>query len=209
MIKRNTWVMLVLFVALVGFALYQRYTPGFLAAQATPSPTVEPAEFLFPADQGVVMALTLESREGERVRAVRQENGWRLTAPIEAAAQAGSVEAAVSQVTALSVVTRVEGLNPAEAGLESPTYTLTVEFSNGQTLTAWIGDVTPIGNGYYARKNDGSIVVIRKYSVDALLSLLESPPYAETPTPSPLPPTETPVQTPAVSTETPLPTSTP
>ncbi len=196
MIKRTTWIMLALFLALAGFALYQRYAPNSTTAQATPSATVAPVEFLFPADQGVVVALTLESREGHRLRAVRQEEAWRLLEPIEAAAQAGSMEAATSQLTSLSVVTRLD-LNPADVGLDPPAYTITVEFSNGQTLTAWIGDVTPTGNGYYARKNDGSIVVIRKHSVDSLLSLLESPPYAETPTPSPTPsPTPTPTPNP-------------
>lgn len=210
MIKRNTWLLLALFAALAGFAVYLNNKPETAApkADATPSATVAPVEFLFPAQEGVVTSLLIESREGEVVRVARGQDGWTLTRPLEAKADPGPMESAASQVTALTVVSRLD-LDPAVVGLKSPAYVITVGFSSGRSVRAEIGDETPTGTGYYVRKDDGSILVINKYGLDALLGLLHSPPYLETPTPSPspMPPTDTP--TPPTVTETPTVTKTP
>jgi hypothetical protein len=69
-----------------------------------------------------------------------------------------------------------------------------------------VGDATPTDSGYYVRKDDGSILVIDKYGMDALLNLVFYPPYEDLPMPSPEPATETPI--PAAS-STPTVTKTP
>lgn len=210
MVKRNTWFLLALFAALAGFAVYLNYKPETDAPQAdaTPSATAAPVEFLFPAQEGAVASLLIESREGEAVRVARGQDGWTLTRPLEAEADPGPVEAAASQVAALTVVNRLD-LDPAVVGLKSPAYVITVGFGSGRSVRAEIGDETPTGTGYYVRKEDGSILVIDKFGLDALLELLHSPPYLATPTPSPspMPPTDTP--TPPIVTETPTVTKTP
>ncbi len=206
MFKRNTWFLLALFAALAGFAVYLNYKPETETpdADATPPPTAAPIEYLFPAQEEEPTSLLIESREGEAVRLERGENGWALTRPLAAEANQGSVEAAISQLAALSVVTRLE-LDPADVGLQSPAYTITVGFSSGRFIRARIGDETPTGTGYYVRKDEGNILVINKYGLDALLDMLKSPPYLASPTPSSLP-TETPIPT---VTETPLPAEPP
>ncbi len=203
MVKRQTWMLLAFFLALAGFALYQKYNPSAPRPRtnenATPSATITPVEFLFAAGQGTVTSLSIESREGESVRVERAAEGaWSLTKPFEAAADPSSAEAAASQVSALRILTRLE-LDPADAGLKSPAYTLTVEFSDGKSFVLEIGDATPTGTGYYARKDGESPLVIDKDGLDALLNLLSTPPFLETPTPSPTP-TETP--TPAEGADT-------
>jgi hypothetical protein len=124
-----------------------------------------------------------------------------LTQPFEAGADQGSVEAAASQVGALTVLSRLE-LDAAAAGLTSPAYTVTIGFSSGKVFVTEIGDATPTDTGYYVRKEDGSILVIDKYGMDALLNLLLYPPFLETPTPSPVPPTETLSPTPEAASDT-------
>ena len=86
-----------------------------------------------------------------------------------------------------------------DVGLDVPQYELVVEFSTGVERIAEIGVLTPTENGYYAFKDD-EIVIVNRSGIDALISLLTSPPYVETPTPSSIPPTVT---------QTPLPSSTP
>ena len=205
MIKRNTLILLALFVALAGFAVYLNYKPYTPAPDknATPFPTMAPVEFLFPAEAGDVTRVSIESRAGESVRLERRNNAWVLTQPFEAKADQGSVEAAASQVGALTVLSRLE-LDAAAAGLTSPAYTVTIGFSSGKVFITEIGDATPTDTGYYARKEDGSILVIDMYEMDALLNLLLYPPFLETPTPtkSPIPPTDTPTPTPEAASDT-------
>jgi hypothetical protein len=210
MIKRNTLILLALFVALAGFAVYQKYFPSRPAPDknATPFPTMAPVEFLFPAEAGEVTRVSLENSAGESVRLERRNNVWVLTQPFDAGADQTLVEEAVTQVTALTVLSRLE-LDAAVVGLKSPAYTVTIGFSSGTVFVTEIGDATPTDTGYYARKEDGSIIVIDKYGMDALLNLLLYPPYLETPTPSPVPPTETPSPTPLAASETPTVTKTP
>ena len=201
MVKRQTWILLAFFLALAGFAIYQKYNPSTPAPDknATPSVTIAPVEFLFAAGQGTVTSLSIESREGQSVRVERAAEGaWSLTKPFEAAADPSSAEAAASQVSALRILTRLD-LDPADAGLKSPAYTLMVGFSDGKSFVVEVGDATPTGTGYYARKDGGfaSLLVIDKDGLDALLNLLSTPPFLETPTPSPTP-TEMPTETPTL-----------
>ena len=198
MIKRNTWVLLALFAVLVGFALYQKYKPASEEPaeeeELTIIETLAPVEFLFPAEEGVVISILIESKEGEVISVERGDEGWRVTRPVEANADQGPVEAAASQSTALSILDRLD-IDPAAAGLESPAYTITVGFTSGKVVTAEIGDETPIGSGYYARKDGGGVLVITKDGLDALLNLLwyspalatNTPPPSETPTPTSTP----------------------
>jgi hypothetical protein len=211
MVKRQTWILLALFLALAGIAIYQKYNPSRPAPDkdATPTATVAPEEFLFSVQEEVVTSILIESRDGESVGVERAGAAWAITKPFEAKADPASVEAAASQVSALKVIARLE-LSLAEAGLKSPAYTITVGFSGGKFLVAQIGDETPSGTGYYVRKEDGSVVVIDKYGVDSLINLFLFPPFLETPTPSPTA-TETPTVTPTppVASETPNATKTP
>lgn len=207
MIKNQTWFLLALFAVLAGIALFLKYKPESEngAAIETPSVTATPVEFLFPTEEGVVTSILIESRDGKIIGLERREEAWVVTRPIEVEAIQASVEEAASQITALTVLNRLD-LDPAVVGLNAPAYTITVGFSNGAFLLAQIGDATPTESGYYVRKDDGSILVIEKYGLDALINLVLYPPYEETPTPSPVPATETP--TPAAS-STPTVTKTP
>lgn len=206
--KQRTWILLALFVALAGYAIYSKNNPKTEKPDpdATPSATIAPVEFLLPANQGVITSLLIESREGERVRVVRGADGWVLVQPLEAEADQASAEAAASQVTALTVLSQVE-VDPDVVGLKSPMYIIKVGFSSGKSTIIKIGDATPTDTGYYVSKEDGSVLVIDKYGMDALLNLLLYPPFLETPTPSPVPSTKTP--TPPTASETPTVTKMP
>ena len=45
--------------------------------------------------------------------------------------------------------------------------------------------MTPTGSGYYVRYDDGKIYVISQSGIDAILKLLNAPPYPATETPNP------------------------
>jgi hypothetical protein len=211
MIKRSTWVWMVIFVALAAVAIYlQRMedaVPSATSVEGTSSP-VPTMSYLFPAEEGVVTSMLIEGRDGKIIGFERQGEVWAATTPIYAETIPGSVEAAASQVTALPIEKTLD-LDPSDVGLDSPAYTITIGFTSGKFIVVLVGDETPTGAGYYVRKDDGPVLVVNTYSLASLLDMLTQPPLVETPTPTPAPPTETPTITPTpAATETGTPTAT-
>jgi hypothetical protein len=165
----------------------------------TTQPQVTPS-YLFSAEDGLPNSIRLQAHTGEVVELARNdENAWVVRRPLKAAADQGSSEAAASQITTISITSSVPNVDPKDIGLDVPQYKLVVKFSSGVERIAEIGVLTPTETGYYALK-DGEIVIVDRSGIDALISLLTNPPYAETLTPSPIP---------AAATKTPLPSSTP
>ncbi len=194
MIWRSTVVYIVLLLALVGAYYFLNYRAKTVDAKATP--TAEPSAaitYLFPAEAGTPSSIRVESKSGKIVEVARgADKAWALTQPVEAKADQASAEAAASQATTLRVLDSVPGVDPKVVGLEVPEYVLTIKFTNGTEQTVDIGNVTPTQNGYYTRDLAGKIVIVSKDAVDALVGLLDNPPYAETPTPGPTAETVTP-----------------
>jgi hypothetical protein len=194
MIRRSTIVYLVLLLALVGVYVYlnNRAEP---AANTELTATIEPTaevSYLFPAEAGTPSSIRMEAKSGEIVEIARDaENAWVLIQPIEAKADQGMAEAAASQVTTTRILDRVPDIDPQVVGLEVPEYILTIKFTSGVERTVEIGNVTPSESGYYVRDANDEVVIVSRGAIDSLLGLLQNPPYLETPTPSPLPPTET------------------
>jgi uncharacterized protein DUF4340 len=173
-----------LFVALAGVYYYlnNREAPADIEVTFEPEDVVT---YLFSADDGVPTSIRIESKEGAVVEVARNaDNAWALIAPIEAAANQGSVEAAVGQVTTMRILDTLPDLELDVVGLDDPEYELKVTFEEVER-TVSIGVITPTGNGYYVLDADGEVVIVTASAVDGLLNLLSNPPYLETPTPSP------------------------
>ena len=116
------------------------------------------------------------------------EGAWALKQPLEAAAVQGSSEAIASQVLAMRILEKIVEIDLDLIGLSEPAYILTVKFSDGTERSVHIGVITPSETGYYVQDlSGGNMAIISKSSVDALIGLLNAPPYLETPTPSPVP----------------------
>jgi hypothetical protein len=105
-----------------------------------------------------------------------------LTQPLEARAEQGAAEAAASQVTTMRILDTVPDVDPKIVGLDVPEYVLTIKFTSGGERTVDVGVITPTESGYYVRDAD-TVVIVSRSAIDALLGLLTSPPYLETPTP--------------------------
>jgi len=198
--RRSTLIYLLLFLAMAGAYYYLNNRPKTADLALTLTPAATPVSYLFNSSDGTPTSIHLEAKTGEVVElALNADKAWALTLPLKASADQGSVEAAVSQLTTIQITDHLPNINPKDVGLDVPDYKLTVKFTNNVERIAEIGVVTPTGNGYYVRSND-QVVIVSKSAIDALVGLLTNPPYAETLTPSPIPPTVT---------NTPLPSSTP
>jgi hypothetical protein len=203
--KRSTWIVLVVFLALVGLMVYldQKETPTGETAATTPT---IPPEKLFNETDGTPTSIEITSQDGRTVKLARAEAGlWTLEKPFETEADQGSAEAAATQVASLRILSK-PGVAPADVGLSSPAFLLAIETSGGAKKEIRIGDTTPTGSGYYTQEaGNDAVIILDKTGIDVLLGLLASPPYLNTPTPSPTPapPTETPTPLPEAPTSAP------
>jgi hypothetical protein len=177
---------LVIFLVLVGLILYlNQKEPATEEADAiTPA---APIEFLFVDSDGLPTNIDIKDKTGEQETAfARNEAGvWVLTKPIASEADQAFAEEAASQVTSLRIESKLE-VAPEAAGLVQPAYTLTVETTSGTKKTVRIGDLSPTGIGYYATVDSSDeTLIIGRTGLDALITLLESPPISVTATNTP------------------------
>jgi hypothetical protein len=182
--KRSTWIVLVIFLALTGLLLYlNQNEPPADEADATPT---APVEYLFDETDGLPSSIDIQARTGEQVAIERNDAGvWVLKQPIETEADQGSAEAAASQLTALRIISKPE-VAPDEVGLVEPSYVMTVKLTGGTVEVVRIGDLTPTSSGYYTNINGSDeILIVGMTGLDSLLTLVSTPPYVNTPTPFP------------------------
>ncbi len=204
MIRKETWLVLVVFALLIGYAVYlnnQKKTAGELA---TPLPA---ASFLINSAEGQPTSIEVKSADGASVKLIRGTNGWSLELPEKAEADQSSAEAAATSVTAIKVLNEIKG-DQAIFGLDKPAFILTVEIGSARKHVLEVGDHTPTNTGYYVRLDGGRMVIVALSGIEPLTGLLTAPPYLHTPTPSPspIPPTATPLPpTQAAPTVTPTP----
>ncbi|MGD8406095.1 MAG: DUF4340 domain-containing protein [Anaerolineales bacterium] len=184
--KRSTWIVLVIFLALAGTFFYLNEREGTMSDEGEGTPTVAPVEYLLAETDGLPSSIEIKSDSGEQVRVERNDAGeWVLTQPIEAEANQGSAEAAATQLTSLRIVSRPQ-VAPADAGLDQPSYKITVELTSGTVKNVRIGDLTPTESGYYTNIDESDeVLIVSKTGLDSLLMLITSPPYVDTPTPEP------------------------
>jgi hypothetical protein len=208
MVRRSTWFALVVLAALIGFAVYLRKGGGAASVETLTPPTAE-SQKLFDPKEGIPTSIAIVSAAGSSVDFELENHNWVVKKPFEGAADFGQAEAAATQVTALQNLGNVD-VAPADVGLAKPAYAMTVSLTGGSRHTLTVGDKTPSGAGYYARLDEGKVLIVSADGIDSLVGLLASPPYQETLTPSPVPPTGTPApvgatETPGAATGTPRP----
>lgn len=179
-LRAGTWIMIVIFAALVGAAVYLNRSNAAQSEEVTPD--AEPA-FVF--DGGAPTSIEVQLPGGTAVRIARgADNTWAVKIPSEGDADQAMAEAAASQINALEVLSSIEG-NPADFGLENPSGTILVEFQDGTQHMLEIGDATPTGRGYYAQLDDQKILIVGFDGIDSLFRMVTNPPYKSTPTPDP------------------------
>jgi hypothetical protein len=182
--RAGTWIAVLLLIALILFTIYFNREKE-KSATADVTPVSEPVA-LFNAEDGAVSSIEIKPAEGEAVKVARNaENAWAVELPIAAEADQGLAEAAATQVSALQVLSQIENENPEIFGLENPAFVIALEFQSGNKHTLEVGDATPTNTGFYVRLDNGRIMIADLSGIGALLQLVYSPPYLNTPTPAP------------------------
>jgi hypothetical protein len=184
MVKRSTWILLVILALVFGAYFLIKSHP---LESAQPTPTVTGSTFLVTQVDGVLQSLQIYNNKGNSFQMQRDLSKiWVITAPTSGTADQGLAGAAETQVGALRIVTVLETPPDLGAiGLAAPAYTMKFGFVSGTSHKIEVGNMTPTSSGYYTRYDGGKIYVISQSGIDALLKLLTAPPYPPTETPTP------------------------
>jgi hypothetical protein len=178
--RRNTLILLIILVILIGLSVYLSNQKSKQAAQATPTAGTA---FLFTVNDGVPNDIKISDSTGQSVEINRSTNdAWGLLAPTVTAADQGSVGAALSQINALRIMNNVE-LGLDVVGLDKPSYVINISYPSAKAHKLLVGSVTPIQNGYYVQLDGSQVQIVDKQGLDSILGLLTNPPYAATLTP--------------------------
>lgn len=201
MVKRSTWIWLILFLVALGFYFLIKYIPS--STEVEPTPTVTSTRYLFDQTDGALLRLRVVDDKYNVVELERPSGGfWNVILPIPGLADQARAEAAASQSVALRIVGTIESSQPLSSlGLDTPGHVIKITFEDKIEHKLEIGAETPTGSGYYVRLDRKNIYIISPDGIDALLNLLVSPPYLQ-PT-STLAPSFDPVITPELPTPTP------
>jgi hypothetical protein len=201
MIKRPTWILLVILALVIGAYFVIKNRPSATSTEATP--TALGNNFLVTPADGTLQILHISDTQNRVVQMQRDASGtWIVTLPTLGDADQSLAGAAETQVGALRIVTTLENsLNLADAGLDTPAYTLELTFASGVQHVIQVGTLTPTTSGYYVRYDAGNLYVVSQSGIDALLNLLTAPPYPATETPIPTT-EETATSTPEAATST-------
>jgi len=188
MIRRNTWIVIVVFAILLAATLYWQQTRGSRVEQPEGEPTQE-SSVVFDVHGADVVGVTVQDSAGRSLRLIREsESIWTMTVPVENAADNSAVETAITQLLASTSSTTLSSTTPLEdLGLATPDKHIVLDLDDGRQININIGKITPTGSGYYVLTSDRKIMVVSTYSLDTVIKLLDNPPIQPTPTPEVVP----------------------
>lgn len=203
MVRRSTWIVLVLVLILAGVLVYMNREQQIVEEVAQDFPTL-PSYLVIGQAEGMPNRFRLETETGEVIEVgLDMQNEWQVNLPVAGRANQGNLEAAVTKIISMRFSDEMQGISPSDLGVNPPAQVLTVYMKSGSRHVIEIGDQTPSGIGYYVRLDGDRLLIVEASAIDTLLASLLPAPYQMTPTPSPLPHTATPV--PAMETVTPAP----
>ncbi len=118
------------------------------------SETEKKKEKVFTFDKSKVKEISVAPKDGEAVTVVKDGQGWKLTAPLAAPADASAVDGLVSGLDSLEI-DEVVAESPgklADFGLESPQKTIGLHLQGAtEPLKLLLGNKTPDGSSIYAK----------------------------------------------------------
>ncbi len=185
MVRRTTWVLLIVFGVLVLFAwVFQRYQTKTSANAATTTPIAN-SEKLYNSLNSQVVDIDITSSNGDSTEFKRESGStsWVIKGLPADAADLFQIEAINKQLLSLQILETLT-LSPGldSVGLANPAYMITILTSDGKQIVTDVGSRTAVGTGYYLRVDSGPIVIVGNVSMDNVLNLLKSPPILATST---------------------------
>ena len=186
MVRRSTWILLAVFALLVVFAwLFQRSQTKKAESEPTATPVAVQND-IYNLSGRLVTQIKIADSSGNKIGFYREDanSTWAISDVAANEADAFKIESVSAQLLALQAQSYLD-TTPAmdSVGLITPTYTITMTTSDGGQLITYVGDLTPIGTGYYVRVGTGPVLVVAKVEIEGIVDLLKNPPLLSTPTP--------------------------
>ncbi len=181
MIRRSTFILLLIFIVLMGAVFLFQRTEEQKEAQITPTEE-NPLIFNF---EDEIKGITVEHVGSGAVDLSKDEDGaWTVKAYEDEEVDVAAVESAISQLLSLRAVSSLGSeITLEEAGLEPAVYRVMIRLADGSISQMLVGRETPTSSGYYVKIDEREIYVVSTFSLDPFLSLVDAPPLLRTPTP--------------------------
>jgi hypothetical protein len=180
MIKRNTWIVLIVLVVLAALVLFLQKT-NLLSTPPLPSST--PLTMLLGNSNDPVTTIKLSGSQGVIIIASLQGDGtWFVSQPIGLQIRQAIIQEVLSDLSAISVQTTLLSQLPLETtGLQNPNHSITLTYKSGQEHVIKVGILTPVQNGYYVQLDVNTPVIVSQSNIDNIIELLSSVTYTPTP----------------------------
>jgi hypothetical protein len=193
MVRRSTWILLVILAVLVGFTwFFQKYQVNKADNTATVTPTASKAN-LYEIDSSQASEIAISDSSGGQIGLYRNPvtSDWAVSdVPVEQS-DSFQIESIIAQLFSLQVQESLPQTPPLESvGLVSPAYTITIIEPDDSQQVTYVGSPTAIGSGYYVRVDDGQVVIVDKVVMDNVIKMISNPPILATPTPEATSPIE-------------------
>jgi hypothetical protein len=184
MIRRNTWILLGIFVVVLAAAYYLQYVREPAEPEATPAAASASEPLFASVESTAVASLHIQNADGKSVQIVRTAEGqWAFAEDTGEQLDSAQAESAVISVVGM---TTMLSLNPADDlgvyGLLQPAYEAELTLDGGQKHTLLVGDQVPTGDGYYVRVDGNQPQVVSSLTVENMIGFLDNPPLLPTPT---------------------------
>jgi len=173
MVRRNTWIALAVFAAVVLSAVILNQTQK---EQPPPAVTPEP-DPLWSIQSADIVALTVEDLAASNVLQFERsvEYLWRMVGQEPGEADVASVERAVSWLSAPSPRDQLTNFDDlSDFQLDAPDYRVEIELASGDRLSFTVGRETPTGGSrYIASPNAEGIWIVSSLGLDEVLGLFQ------------------------------------
>ncbi|MEN6436608.1 MAG: DUF4340 domain-containing protein [Anaerolineaceae bacterium] len=191
MVKKSTWVVIVIFAVLVvALIMVEKFPVGPL--KGTPTPTMQPALLDSSLKQQII---NINIQGGtEPFTLERAGDTWVFSKDHSVNVLQSAANEMVDVLFSLDTKSVVDPTTPMETmGLVEPSIIFTINIKDGQAQKVTIGGITPTSSGYFAQINQDQPIVISTYAVESLIRFINPEGLmAETPTPEASPKEVTP-----------------
>lgn len=183
MIRRSTWIALIVFAVALAGAIWYARSGGSSAQSADATPTAAPLWSFASRD---IMSLKIEDLEtGDIVQAHRNASpGWVLDQPKDLA-DVGRLEIAADTLASLVPSDSSPDADLAAFELDNPSFRITVGLRDGSSDQLLVGQTSPTGDVVYVKlPSSGTVYFVSSYTLGNVTAMAGSPPIA-TATPRP------------------------
>jgi hypothetical protein len=145
----------VLLVAFAGYSYFKDYR-GADEGQKTEENKDKPLVF----DSQAVKAIALQGKSGA-IRLQKNGDEWRITQPLETAADRDAVEGLLTTLESGHIDRRLGDVKDRKTyGLDPPASSVTVESTTGPPQSVGLGDQAPIGGSWFALLGGKEVAVV-------------------------------------------------